>query len=340
MRYKRCKCPIWVVGRVKGEFVRKSLGVVNWEKAQRVVRDWEVEDLPPEETITVEKAADSFLQDAESRHLKESSLAKYKLLFKELKALYGQHPVEKLGIKELTDYRAQWKLSAISSRKKLERLRAFFRFCLDCGWTEKNTALLLKQPVASFKPTMPFTDEEMEKILWACEVYPNKGIWGFNNRARLKAFVLLLRWSGLRIRDAVCLRRDALEENKLFLYTQKTGVNVYVPLPAYVVKALAEVKQSNPQHFFWSGSGNPKSAVADWQRSFARLLKIAGVKGKPHMMRDTFAVYLLRRGISLEQVSILLGHSSIRITEKHYAPWVLSRQEQLEKSVKESWTEI
>ena len=27
---------------------------------------------------------------------------------------------------------------------------------------------------------------------------------------------------------------------------------------------------------------------------------------------------------------ILLGHQSVRITEKHYAPWVRSRQDQLE----------
>ena len=38
-------------------------------------------------------------------------------------------------------------------------------------------------------------------------------------------------------------------------------------------------------------------------------------------------------------VSILLGHSSIRITERHYSPWVRSRQEQLERDVRATWTE-
>jgi hypothetical protein len=33
----------------------------------------------------------------------------------------------------------------------------------------------------------------------------------------------------------------------------------------------------------------------------------------------------------------LLGHSSVKITEKHYAPFVKARQEQLENSVKLSW---
>jgi hypothetical protein len=36
----------------------------------------------------------------------------------------------------------------------------------------------------------------------------------------------------------------------------------------------------------------------------------------------------------LERVSILLGHQSVRITEKHYTPWVKARQEQLEADVR------
>ena len=40
----------------------------------------------------------------------------------------------------------------------------------------------------------------------------------------------------------------------------------------------------------------------------------------------------------LEQVSMLLGHKSVKITEKHYAPWVKARQEQLAVNVRKSWT--
>jgi integrase/recombinase XerD len=54
--------------------------------------------------------------------------------------------------------------------------------------------------------------------------------------------------------------------------------------------------------------------------------------------RDTFAVSLLLKGVSLESVSKLLGHSSIKITERHYAPWVKARQEQLEAEVRRIWS--
>jgi hypothetical protein len=34
---------------------------------------------------------------------------------------------------------------------------------------------------------------------------------------------------------------------------------------------------------------------------------------------------------------VLLGHSSIKVTEKHYSLWVLARQEQLEADVRRTW---
>jgi integrase/recombinase XerD len=55
------------------------------------------------------------------------------------------------------------------------------------------------------------------------------------------------------------------------------------------------------------------------------------------MLRDTFAVEMLLAGVPLEQVSILLGHKSVKITEKHYAPWVKARQEQLAANVRKAW---
>jgi hypothetical protein len=39
----------------------------------------------------------------------------------------------------------------------------------------------------------------------------------------------------------------------------------------------------------------------------------------------------------LERVAILLGHSSIKVTEKHYSPWIRERQEQAEADVRRTW---
>ncbi len=86
--------------------------------------------------------------------------------------------------------------------------------------------------------------------------------------------------------------------------------------------------------------------VANWQRSFRRLFDLAKIRREdgtekrchPHMFRDTFAVEMLLAAVPLEQVSMLLGHKSVKITEKHYLPWVKARQEQLAVSVRKVWT--
>lgn len=69
-----------------------------------------------------------------------------------------------------------------------------------------------------------------------------------------------------------------------------------------------------------------------------RLFRLAGVPdGHAHRFRDTFAVELLLAGVPLERVSVLLGHQSTKVTEKHYTPWVRARQEQLEADVRRTW---
>ncbi len=54
------------------------------------------------------------------------------------------------------------------------------------------------------------------------------------------------------------------------------------------------------------------------------------------MFRDTFAVEMLLAGVPLGQVSILLGHKTMKITEKHYTLWVNARQEQLAANVRKA----
>jgi len=152
--------------------------------------------------------------------------------------------------------------------------------------------------------------------------------------------VMLLRHSGLRIQDAACLERSRLKDDKLFLYTQKTGTPVNCPLPPETVKALEGLRNERTEYFFWDGQSERETTVKSWNRVFQKLFStteppIAG--GHAHRFRDTFAISLLLKGVELSHVSILLGHSSVRITERHYSPWVKARQELLEADVRRTW---
>jgi integrase len=184
---------------------------------------------------------------------------------------------------------------------------------------------------------VPFTRAEVARVLAACDEYGlGYGHAGKTSAWRLKTLVQLLRFSGLRIRDAVTLRRDHVVDGKLLLYTAKTGVPVYCPLPDIVFEALSTLP--GREYFFWSGVGKPKSCVGDWQRSLKKLFRLAGVpEGHAHRFRHTFATDLLLAGVPLDRVATLLGHANSRITERHYAPWIRARQEQLEADVRRVW---
>ena len=186
---------------------------------------------------------------------------------------------------------------------------------------------------------MPYTGEEMQAILAACSNYTDTyGRVGWQAK-RVKAFALLMRYSGLRIRDTAQLAIERIDGGgKLFLYTQKSGTPVYLPLPRAVLQALKQFPHANERYYFWSGTSTPAAVAGSWNKILGRVFTAASIRGgHSHRFRDTFAVELLKQGVPLERVSILLGHSPLRITEKHYAPWVRERQEQLEQDILRTW---
>ena len=178
----------------------------------------------------------------------------------------------------------------------------------------------------------------MEKILWAAESIreahpkiPEK------TPGKLLALILLMRYSGLRISDASMFKRSQLQGSKVFLRQQKTKDPVWVPIPQKVIDALKSVDEGN-EYYFYGQLGKPKSCVTEWQQRLKLVYEIAGIPdGHSHRLRDTFSVELLSKGVPLDVVSKLLGHTSIKTTEKHYAPWVKSRQVALESAVMAAW---
>jgi len=147
---------------------------------------------------------------------------------------------------------------------------------------------------------------------------------------RVRALVQLMRHSGLAIRDAVTIDRSKIvrdEKKRLYRVStsrQKTGVHVSVLLPPDVAAEICAIMNGS-RFVFWSGNGLEQSAVTNWQHDLRALFRAAFGKHTnftPHCLRDTAAVEWLSAGIPLEEVSKLLGHSSVKTTEKSYAPWV------------------
>jgi integrase/recombinase XerD len=54
----------------------------------------------------------------------------------------------------------------------------------------------------------------------------------------------------------------------------------------------------------------------------------------------TRPVDLLGKGVRLEEVSKLLGHESIKTTEKHSSKWMKGRQDRLDSLVSATWKKV
>ena len=255
--------------------------------------------------------------------------------------------LNELDLSHLRQWRSSWELGALAASKKQDITKQFFTFCVASGWLKENPAKGLSRIKVEHKPTDYFTPEEMQKILKAAEPSEEECRRNPYLAPRLHALVQLMRWSGLAIRDAVTLERERLDaEDRLFIYRAKTGTPVNVLLPPAVAQELRDLSLfPNPRYFFWNGTDTHEVVTKHWQHKLKKLfdrVKLRNLdtslkKVHPHMFRHTFAVQLLLSGLSLHDVAILLGHSTVKTTEKHYAPFVRARQEQLQRLVQASW---
>ena len=232
------------------------------------------EPLPGEaaDLITIAEAKDKFLTEAESgRRLGESTLKKYKLMLRHLEEFASKKGfvyLKQLNTDTLRDFRDSWHLGPRTALKKLERVKAFFRFAVENNWIPANPARVVRGPVnVRERHKLPFEPAEMQRII---EAYDHVRVQYFSNKEVL-AFILLLRYSGLRIGDAAMLTTDRFKGDDLYLYTQKSGNHVYVPLPPIVGEHDSEY-QPAPWQILIHGSqiasyGNGRRPLAQETRT-------------------------------------------------------------------------
>lgn len=363
MNWRRCRCPKWLRGVLpNGHPIRISAKTRSWEQAEKFARKLEDETDPLNDdravttAKTIREAIDLFLKDQVARGLEESSQRKYRTVLKnQLLTWTESHKIAllpQITPADLTEFRSTWGNGETTTHRKHEIVMCFFSFCVRNEYLRKNPMAALKKPkTPDLVPTDYFRPEEFQKIIDATYLYDYGGGNDCEFRAlRLRALTLLMRWSGLSITDAVTLTRDRLSksdegDDQIFLYRAKTSVPVCVVIPCDVAKLLRSLPNSNPNYFFWTGNGDPRSATKAFQRSYWKLFKLAKIclpdgtakRCHPQMFRDTFAVELLLAGNPIDQVSLLLGHSSVKITERHYAPFCKARQLQLTVAAKRAW---
>jgi integrase len=359
--YKFCRCPKHLRWSDRTGQHRKSAKTRTWSiaegerfKIEATYRNADPSKPLPTVVVkaearpTIDRAIELYISDKLTQGLDHTAHKKHARelgRFSEFMAQRGKHFPHEIVLSDLTEFRAGWVNlygSSVTRAKVQERLRGFLRYCFNSKMIDQIPQL---SPIKIVEPpTLPLTERQYAKLLEVLEVE-------FRNPERVKrmhALVRLMRYSGLAIMDAVTIRRAELvwdthaKMHSVVTSRQKTGTHVSVPLPPDVAAEIIAVMELNghPDYIFWNRiEGKPKAAVDVWERAFRRAFKAAGMPdGHSHQLRDTFAVELLKHGVPIEEVSKLLGHTSIRTTEKSYAPWVQARQQRLNSLVVATWT--
>jgi integrase len=228
--------------------------------------------------------------------------------------------------------------------KKVFRLIGFFRFCVEMGWIQRNIAQAqaVKLKYDDTQTPKALTDSQFETLLAA--VPKVNGRTPDDQRPKLRGLLLLMRWSGLGIRDAVCIERSRFDRKgthtTLFLHRAKTSHTVYATLRNEVVDEVFALANPDGRYLFVESVPQDERGldllVKWWGDLFRKLGLLADLRDDhdqplhftSHSMRHTFVFWALNAGLPTEDIAALIG-DSVEIVARHYSAWIAGRQERL-----------
>jgi len=314
-----------IVYRKNGCLTTKSTGSKNRKHAEIILEAFEksfvhlTEPINKLKSISIKKFADEFIEITTLSCSKGYIGRSVKPAFKHLILHFGN-----VDLGEINNYKAEKFLLSHFQKSKHSALlyhrvlKAAFNKALSWDYIETNPFVGFKLPKVQLKAPKFITIEELEKICNHTEQEIFKDIFRF-------AFL-----TGMRCGEIINLTWDKIDFNNNSIqigsdnFTTKSKRVRFIP----IAKPLKEILLNNPidnlsldkYYVFNNGIGVPFRC--DY---ISKKFKIAvrGVKLPEeihfHTLRSSFGSYLLQNGTPISVISKLLGHSSISVTEKHYA---------------------
>ena len=211
----------------------------------------------------------------------------------------------------LSDLRGR-DLDPRSVNRKLSAVKGFFRFLVSQQIVETNPAAGIKGLKQSVRQPGFLPTEEMDRLLDGADL-PNRDA----------AILEVLYSSGIRVGSLVGLNvGDYDPKSQSLRILAKGNKEQLVPLGEPAAEALSNylAERDDPgfgEPLFLNRRGGRLTA-----RSVQRLTKRLGLQlgiGRvtPHTMRHSFATHLLDSGADLRSIQELLGHESLKTTQKY-----------------------
>jgi len=148
-----------------------------------------------------------------------------------------------------------------------------------------------------------------------------KKLINITNNPKHKLIIKILYGTGLRVSEIINLKKRDIkfEENLIKVNLGKGKKDRFVKIPASIMKELKNYCEIDTSEYLFPSNRNKKLTKATIQAILRNSAKKAGIKKRvyPHLLRHSFATHLLEQGTDLRIIQKLLGHSSIKTTQRY-----------------------
>ncbi|MGB0896524.1 MAG: tyrosine-type recombinase/integrase [Flavobacteriaceae bacterium] len=203
--------------------------------------------------------------------------------------------------------------------RKISSLKSYYKFLLKTGQIDVSPLVKHKALKVSKKVQVPFSVQEMKKVLEWLEFEDSfEGV-------RDKLMIELLYATGMRKAELIELKLSSIDlQNNTIKILGKRNKERMVPLLPSVVKNVVLYLERRKKVCYDANQGylfltNKGAKVYD--SLVYRIINLyfskasSKLKKSPHVLRHTFATHLLNEGADLNAVKELLGHTSLAATQ-------------------------
>ena len=262
--------------------------------------------------IELKAFAFQFLKHSEAVHTPKTSKT-YVTTFRYLQAFVGNVQLTEItdrSIRAYVEYRIKHP-SIYQARKDLINICASFNWAVEEGYLLTNPCCKIKKIKAPPKLPMYFSKDEFQRLT---DVISNE---------EHRAIITIAVNTGLREMELLTLRWDQIRLNdKLLILDNRTHITKgkkirTVPLNTTAIAELQKLQQNYTSGDLVFKFAGIKIRERYLQKRFRKYVKLAKVNPKLnfHSLRHTFASWLVQAGVSIYEVSKLLGHSDIKTTQ-------------------------
>ena len=210
-------------------------------------------------------------------------------------------------------------ISNSTVNRKIQSLKAFYKFLLKTKQIEINPLLKHKALKTPKILQIPFSEKELDQVLNNLK-FPD-GFDGFRDQLIIDLFYT----TGIRRSELINLKifNVSLLTNTMKILGKRNKERILPILPIISQKIhqyLSERTQleyiTDNDYFFLLSNGiklNDSFVYRLINHYFSNVSE--KVKKSPHILRHTFATHLLNNGADLNSVKELLGHSSLASTQ-------------------------